>query len=93
INSKITLGIPPTIILEDAYKLFSPFDTYTYCINELPKLKEGIVSLANKYNLLYLDFYTLSLDNINNNIFTDGIHLNKTGQEFIYKYAYELLLI
>ncbi|MGL5354060.1 MAG: GDSL-type esterase/lipase family protein [Clostridium sp.] len=91
INSKIILGIPPTIIVDDAFKLFSPCDTYNYCINELPKLRDGILLLAKKYNLLYFDFYSLSLDNISNNIFLDGIHFNETGQDLLFTYADKLL--
>lgn len=87
INAEVILGIPPTIIGSDAYKLFSPASTYSYCESELPKLRLKLIGLSKMYNLKYLDFYSLTLDNISNNIFTDGIHLNVKGQNLLFNYA------
>ncbi|MBB6622512.1 GDSL-type esterase/lipase family protein [Clostridium gasigenes] len=87
INSKVILGIPPTIIGSDAYKLFSPSSTYDYCENELSKLREELIKLSNKYNLQYWDFYNLTLENMYTDIFNDGIHLNIKGQNLLFNYA------
>lgn len=87
INSKVILGIPPTIIGSDAYKLFSPSSTYDYCENELSKLREELIKLSKKYNLQYWDFYNLTLENIYTDIFNDGIHLNIKGQNLLFNYA------
>lgn len=87
INSKVILGIPPTIIGSDAYKLFSPSSTYDYCENELSKLREELIKLSKKYNLQYWDFYNLTLENMYTDIFNDGIHLNIKGQNLLFNYA------
>lgn len=91
INSKVILGIPPTIIVDDAYRLFCPSDSYNYCFSQLSKLRDGILDLAKQYNLLYFDFYKLSLDNLSSNIFNDGIHFNKLGQDLLFNYSREIL--
>ncbi|MBU3136516.1 GDSL family lipase [Clostridium gasigenes] len=87
INSKVILGIPPTIIGSDAYKLFSPSSTYDYCENELSQLREELIKLSKKYNLQYWDFYNLTLENMYTDIFNDGIHLNIKGQNLLFNYA------
>ncbi|MGL5378701.1 GDSL-type esterase/lipase family protein [Clostridium sp.] len=92
INCTIFLGLPPAIISEDAYKLFYPTDTYLYCEKNLPILREQIIKLSNNYNLKYIDFYSLTLANIKNNIFLDGIHLNPEGQNLLYKEAFDIIL-
>lgn len=91
INCEIIVGIPPTIIGCDAYKLFSPSSTYDYCENELPKLREALIKLSEKYNLQYLDFYNLTLENMYTDIFNDGIHLNVKGQNLLFNYANKTL--
>lgn len=87
INANVILGIPPTIIISDAYKLFSPSSTYSYCENELPKLRLELIKLSEKYNLEYIDFYNLTLENISTNIFSDGIHFNASGQDLLFNYS------
>ena len=83
INSSVIIGIPPDIIVEDAYKLFMESPTYDYCKNLLPTLREELISLCNNYNCKYIDFYSLTKSNIKNNIYLDGIHLNSTGQQLM----------
>ena len=87
INSDIILGIPPTIIPDDATKLFMSFSTYDYCYNELPILREKLISLCLTYNIKYIDFYELTSHNKSNSIFNDGIHLNIDGQLLMFKLA------
>lgn len=91
INAGVILGIPPIIIGEDAYKLFSPSSNYSYCESTLPKLRLELISLSKKYNLKYLDFYSLTLENISANIFSDGIHFNISGQNLLFNYANKIL--
>ena len=87
INSKVILGIPPIIISKDANRLFAPYPTYSYCEFELPKLRDALINLSNKYNIPYLDFYKITSDNLDIDIFSDGIHLNIKGQNLLFNYA------
>ncbi|GAB6169176.1 GDSL-type esterase/lipase family protein [Clostridium carnis] len=87
INSKIVIGIPPTIIAKDAYNLFYPGDTYFYCEQNLVKLREELINICNNYNITYIDFYNVTLKNLANDIFLDGIHLNNTGQNILFSEA------
>lgn len=91
INSQVIIGIPPTIIESDAYRLFSPSSTYAYCENELPNLRLALISISQKYNLNYLDFHTLTLNNLSKDIFNDGIHLNTKGQDLLFNYSNDIL--
>lgn len=84
-NIEIILGIPPTIIPEMAYKLFMPTNTYDYCKKQLPILKDGILFICSKYKCKYIDFFTLTEANIENNIFLDGIHLTPFGHDILFK--------
>lgn len=84
-DKEIYLGIPPCIIKEMAQNLFMPSTLYSYCTNTLPLLRDAIIKLANKYNISYIDFYSLSIKNINQNIFNDGIHLNAFGNDLMLK--------
>ena len=80
----ILIGLPPDIIIEDAYQLFIESRTYAYCKQSLPILREKLISLCNKYECTYVDFYSITNTNINNNIYLDGIHLNPSGQNLMY---------
>ena len=91
ITSKVVIGIPPNIIGKDAHKLFSPSSTYDYCEKELPKLRDALIKLSNKYNIKYLDFYKLTSENLSINIFSDGIHLNILGQNLLFDYSKKIL--
>lgn len=91
-NCKVIIGIPPVVIGSEAYKLFSPSSTYDYCENTLPKLRDDIISLSQKHNIPYLDFYSITLENKFNNIFNDGIHLNTLGQNILFDFSSNLLL-
>lgn len=85
INSDIIIGIPPDIIIEDAYNLFMESPTYDYCKASLPILRENIISLCNNYSCKYVDFYSLTKNNIKSNIYLDGIHLNLKGHQLMLK--------
>ena len=78
-NSAVIVGIPPTIIKEMAESLFMPSHLYDYCDTSLPKLRTSLIELCNKYDINYIDFYNISINNIDKNIFIDGIHLNSIG--------------
>lgn len=91
INAKVIIGVPPTIISRDANRLFAPYPTYSYCELELPKLRDALISLSNKYNLTYLDFYKLTSENLSLDIFSDGIHLNIKGQNLLFNYSSKIL--
>ena len=81
----IIIGIPPTIIKEMAYSKFSKTDTYNYTLKNLALLKDALINLCSKYSIKYLDFYTVTLNNLDKDIFLDGIHLNKKGNDLILK--------
>ena len=83
IDSSIIIGIPPDIIIEDAYNLFMESPTYDYWKKSLPILRENLISLCNDYHCTYIDFYSLTKNNIKNNIYLDGIHLNCKGHELM----------
>ena len=78
-NSTVIVGIPPAIIKEMAENLFMPSHLYDYCDTSLPKLRTSLIELCNKYDINYIDFYNISINNIDKNIFIDGIHLNAIG--------------
>ncbi len=84
LTKEIIIGIPPTILKEDAYNLFMPSPTYDYCEKQLPLLRCCIIELCDKYNIKYVDFYTVTLNHSHNDIFIDGIHLNAKGQLLIF---------
>lgn len=83
INFSIIIGIPPDIIIEDAYNLFMASPTYDYCKKSLPILREKLIYLCNSYGCNYVDFYSLTKNNLKNNIYLDGIHLNPKGQRLM----------
>ncbi|WP_315081474.1 GDSL-type esterase/lipase family protein [uncultured Clostridium sp.] len=85
INSNVIIGIPPSIIGDMANKLFSYSPFYKYAEENLSELKEAIINLAINYNLSYIDFYSITLNN--SDIYLDGIHLNSLGNEIMYKNA------
>lgn len=85
-NIKPVIGIPPTIIPDLAYRLFYPTDTYKYSYESLKRLQSSLVSLCSEYKINYIDFYTLTDNNVNKNIFLDGIHLNSLGNNLLLEY-------
>ena len=87
-NIDVIIGIPPNIIPEVANRLFMKCDTYDYCKDNLPVLRELLINLCNTYSLKYIDFYevTQNTDNIEN-LYLDGIHLNPHGQDLLLKTA------
>ena len=85
----IIIGIPPTIIPEDATKLFMDFNTYDYSNTQLPYLRDKLIALCLNHSLDYIDFYTLTTNYKNQDIFLDGIHLNSKGQVLMYNLAKE----
>ena len=58
-NIKVHIGIPPNIIPEMANKLFMRCDTYDYCNESLPLLRNELLNLCNSYSLKYIDFYSM----------------------------------
>lgn len=89
---KVIIGIPPLIISNDANRLFMRCDTYEYCEENLPTLRLELLNLCEKYDLQYIDLYTLTSNNLNNDIFLDGIHLNPLGQNLVYKEAKKVFI-
>lgn len=85
INSDSIIGIPPKIIGEIANKLFSPSQFYEYAEKELPMLRKQLIDLCSKYNLKFIDFYNLTINE--NEIYLDGLHLTPSGHELMYKEA------
>lgn len=82
-NSNVVIGIPPIIIQEMAEELFMPSQLYDYCFSSLPKLRTSLIKVCKKHHIKYIDFYNLSLRNIDKNIFIDGIHLNSLGNKLM----------
>lgn len=89
-TTEIIIGIPPSIIPTDANRLFMPSPHYNYCNEMLPILRNELIKLCNSYKVKFIDFYT-ETKNTDNNIFSDGIHLNPLGQSLLYKCAKEVL--
>ncbi|MBS5939839.1 GDSL family lipase [Clostridium sartagoforme] len=83
-TDSIIIGIPPRIIKEDAYRLFMPSLTYDYCEKSLPKLREILIKLCNKYKLKYIDFYDLTSSINHNEYYIDGIHFNENGHKLLF---------
>ena len=85
ITSNIYIGIPPTIKKEMAQNLFMSSPFYDYCHKNLPVFKTLLIELCSKYDIPYMDFYSITLKNYKNNIFSDGIHLNSFGNILLFK--------
>ena len=85
INSKIILGIPPSIIGHMANELFCPSSFYSYAEKQLYNLHSRLIELCDKYLVTCVDFYSLPLNN--DDLFIDGIHLNSLGNEIMFKNA------
>lgn len=85
---EVIIGTPPNIIPEVANRLFMKCDTYNYCKESLPILRELLIKLCNTYSLEYIDFYevTQNTDNIES-LYLDGIHFNPQGQDLLFKTA------
>jgi lysophospholipase L1-like esterase len=82
-NKKLFIGIPPCIIKKMAEDLFMPSTFYTYCNDSLPILRKELINLCHNYSIKYIDFYQLTINNLDKNIFIDGIHLNSLGNNLI----------
>jgi acyl-CoA thioesterase-1 len=83
IGSEIIIGIPPKIIGEMANTLFSPSHLYAYAEKEIAVLKNELIKLCSTYEIQFINFYDLTLNN--DNIYLDGIHLTTFGHELMYK--------
>ena len=83
ITKNITIGIPPIILKEMAYEKFMETDTYDSTLKNLKLLRQGIISLCSNYNLKYVDFYYITKNNLDKDIFSDGIHLNEKGNTLL----------
>lgn len=90
-NIEVHIGVPPNIIPEMANELFMKCDTYDYCKESLPLLRNELLNLCNFYSLKYIDFYSLT-ENAKelSNLYLDGIHLNPQGQNLLFKTAKKL---
>lgn len=90
-NIEVYIGIPPNIIPEMANELFMRSDTYDYCNENLPLLRNELLNLCTSYSLKYIDFYSLT-ENAKelSNLYVDGIHLNPQGQNLLFKTAKKL---
>lgn len=84
IKSKIIIGIPPHIIKEMAYSMFTPSPFYDYCNDSLKDLKKQLIDLCNKYKINYINFYDLLTNNSAENLYLDGIHFNCLGNKIIF---------
>ena len=84
-TNNVIVGTPPIIIKKDAYNLFMPSLTYDSCENNLPMLREKLISLCNNYKIKYVNFYNLTLKINSKEIFIDGIHFNEKGHDFLFK--------
>ena len=82
-TQNVYIGIPPCIIPEKACALFSPSEIYSYCYRKLPVLREELIKLSASKNISYIDYYKITLENLNNNIYLDGIHLNSKGNKLM----------
>ena len=90
-NIEVYIGIPPNIIPEMANKLFMRCDTYDYCKESLPLLRNELLNLCNSYSLKYLDFYSLTENTSElSNLYLDGIHFNPEGQNLLFETAKQL---
>ena len=85
-NIEIIIGIPPNIIPEIANNLFMKCDTYNYCNESLPLLKDELIKLCNTYSIRFVDFYSATKDKKNlSELYLDGIHFNPLGQDVLLK--------
>ena len=90
-NIKVHIGIPPNIIPEMANKLFMRCDTYDYCKESLPLLRNELLNLCNSYSLKYIDFYSITENSKQlSNLYLYGIHFNPKGQDLLFEAAKKL---
>lgn len=83
LNHKVVVGIPPVILGDMAYLLFSQCSIYDYVEKELPNLRSSLIELCSKHNISYIDFYNLTLNKPD--LYLDGIHLNSKGNLSMYE--------
>lgn len=88
LNVHIILGTPPKIIGSTANELFSPSSFYSYAEENLPKLRECLISLSKKYNTDLIDFFNIKFDP---ELYIDGLHLSSDGNFIMYKEALKIL--
>ncbi|WP_244833727.1 GDSL-type esterase/lipase family protein [Clostridium sp. BJN0001] len=89
-KSNILIGIPPCIVSEMAFNLFSPSSSYKYAEKELIVLRKKLIELCIKYKIKYIDFYEETKNK--KELFLDGIHLTKEGHNILYKKALKAFL-
>ncbi|MDV4149529.1 GDSL-type esterase/lipase family protein [Clostridium sp. AL.422] len=90
-TNNIIIGIPPRIVKEDAYRLFMPSSTYDYCENTLPILRDKLIKLCESYKVKYIDFYNLTANLNQKEIYLDGIHLNENGHKILFESFIKML--
>lgn len=92
-NIKVYIGIPPNIIPEMANKLFMRCDTYNYCNESLPLLRNELLNLCNSYSLKYIDFYSITENTKQlSKLYLDGIHFNPEGHDLLFETAKNTLV-
>lgn len=84
INSEIIVCSPPIILKDLAERLFSPCSYYNQAEESLPLLNTSLINLEKKYPITVLDLYSLTKSNLNNEIFSDGVHLTPKGNLLIF---------
>lgn len=84
-NINIIIGIPPFIHGSMAYNLFSTFSDYDLVEKDLIKLRIYLIKICLKYNINYVDFYSLTVNK--KELYLDGIHLNSEGNNILFNAA------
>jgi acyl-CoA thioesterase I len=84
VTKGIIIGIPTTVYKTNTN--FISYETYDFIIENLKKLRLGLIALCKEFNIKYIDFYTAtSSSKYYNDIFIDGIHLNTLGNQIMYE--------
>jgi len=85
ITKDIIIGIPPTVYKTNNLS-FIRSENFDYVLENLKKLRLGLMDLCKEFNITYLDFFTLTSSNeYYGDIFIDGVHLNRLGNHLIYE--------
>lgn len=89
-KSSIIIGIPPAIIGEMAFHLFSPSLSYKYAQESIVILRKELIKMCKNYNITYIDFYAETENR--KDLYLDGIHLTRDGHDILYKKALKAFL-
>ena len=80
-NIKVILASPPSFFKDENSIFINPKD-YDKNINKLSLLNKELSSLATLKNISFIDLF--SITNSLDDIFIDGVHLNKEGNKLLY---------